>query len=104
MPRPRKWRKVCCLPNTKKFGPLDACPNPDTMIQLTVDEYETIRLMYRVTIVEKPKEPTERTDILNASHGDEEVVKQPRVNKEKVGRNDPCPCGSGKKYKHCCGK
>ncbi len=45
MPRPRKWRKVCCLPNTKKFGPLDACPNPDTMIQLTVDEYETIRLI-----------------------------------------------------------
>ena len=30
---------------------------------------------------------------------------QPKVNKtEKVGRNDPCPCGSGKKYKHCCGK
>ncbi|MGB4437809.1 MAG: SEC-C metal-binding domain-containing protein, partial [Sedimentibacter sp.] len=26
------------------------------------------------------------------------------VNGEKVGRNDPCPCGSGKKYKKCCGK
>ena len=26
------------------------------------------------------------------------------VKKNKVGRNDPCPCGSGKKYKHCCGK
>jgi uncharacterized protein YecA (UPF0149 family) len=27
------------------------------------------------------------------------------VNKDaKVGRNDPCPCGSGKKYKHCCGR
>jgi preprotein translocase subunit SecA len=26
------------------------------------------------------------------------------VNKEKVGRNEPCPCGSGKKYKKCCGK
>ena len=25
------------------------------------------------------------------------------INK-KIGRNDPCPCGSGKKYKHCCGK
>ncbi|WP_368489175.1 SEC-C metal-binding domain-containing protein [Clostridium sp. BJN0013] len=25
------------------------------------------------------------------------------VNKNKIGRNDPCPCGSGKKYKHCCG-
>jgi preprotein translocase subunit SecA len=23
---------------------------------------------------------------------------------ERVGRNDPCPCGSGKKYKHCCGR
>lgn len=28
----------------------------------------------------------------------------PIHNKEKVGRNDPCPCGSGKKYKNCCGK
>ena len=26
------------------------------------------------------------------------------VKKVKVGRNDPCPCGSGKKYKKCCGK
>jgi len=26
------------------------------------------------------------------------------VNKKKPARNDPCPCGSGKKYKHCCGK
>ncbi|MBP2033853.1 preprotein translocase subunit SecA [Clostridium algifaecis] len=26
------------------------------------------------------------------------------VNKTKIGRNDPCPCGSGKKYKNCCGK
>ncbi|MCK4653979.1 MAG: preprotein translocase subunit SecA [Candidatus Cloacimonetes bacterium] len=29
---------------------------------------------------------------------------QPRVVGEKIGRNDPCPCGSGKKYKKCCGK
>ena len=28
---------------------------------------------------------------------------QPIVNVGKVGRNDPCPCGSGKKYKQCCG-
>jgi preprotein translocase subunit SecA len=31
-------------------------------------------------------------------------VKQIRLDKPKVGRNDPCPCGSGKKYKKCCGK
>jgi preprotein translocase subunit SecA len=29
---------------------------------------------------------------------------EPRVQKKKPGRNDPCPCGSGKKYKNCCGK
>ena len=28
---------------------------------------------------------------------------QPTIVEQKVGRNDPCPCGSGKKYKHCCG-
>ena len=32
---------------------------------------------------------------------DDEVM-QPYISKEKVGRNDPCPCGSGKKYKKCC--
>ncbi|MDE6852061.1 MAG: SEC-C domain-containing protein, partial [Lachnospiraceae bacterium] len=26
------------------------------------------------------------------------------VKEKKIGRNDPCPCGSGKKYKHCCGR
>lgn len=35
---------------------------------------------------------------------DETAKRKPVVNKDKkVGRNDPCPCGSGKKYKHCCG-
>jgi len=36
--------------------------------------------------------------------GDDEQVRKPTVRDEdKVGRNDPCPCGSGKKYKKCCG-
>jgi uncharacterized protein len=30
-------------------------------------------------------------------------VSEPRHNDVKIGRNDPCPCGSGKKYKRCCG-
>ncbi len=33
----------------------------------------------------------------------EQVVKQIKLDKPRVGRNDPCPCGSGKKYKKCCG-
>lgn len=31
-------------------------------------------------------------------------TQSPVTNTKKVGRNDPCPCGSGKKYKHCCGR
>src|SRR5690625_1050384 len=34
----------------------------------------------------------------------EQAPRQPYVRKERVGRNDPCPCGSGKKYKHCHGR
>jgi preprotein translocase subunit SecA len=34
--------------------------------------------------------------------GDGTVKRQPVVKKDKIGRNDPCPCGSGKKYKNCC--
>lgn len=35
-------------------------------------------------------------------HAEPEIVQQPIRNEVKVGRNDPCPCGSGKKYKQCC--
>lgn len=64
---------------------------------------ETVRHIMNVV----PKEKMERKQVakpLAASHGsDGTVAKQPvRVGK-KVGRNDPCPCGSGKKYKKCCG-
>ena len=36
--------------------------------------------------------------------GGQPVVRKPVVKTVKVGRNDPCPCGSGKKYKKCCGQ
>ena len=36
--------------------------------------------------------------------GDGTLKAQPKRADKKVGRNDPCPCGSGKKYKHCCGR
>ena len=61
-------------------------------------------------IIKKQKsQPQDHLQNAQASHGDEvsaaEVKKKP-VTKDgkKVGRNDPCPCGSGKKYKNCCGK
>lgn len=45
MPRPRKWRKVCCLPDNKLFGPLNASINQESFVTMSVDEYETIRLI-----------------------------------------------------------
>ncbi len=47
------------------------------------------------------KEPSKKM-ITNDSEAAE--VKKKPVRKQKIGRNDPCPCGSGKKYKQCCGK
>ena len=45
MPRPRKWRKVCCLPESNRFGPLDSPADQANYVVMTVDEYETIRLI-----------------------------------------------------------
>ena len=44
-------------------------------------------------------------EALAGTEGDDKIAAQPTVRAtQKVGRNDPCPCGSGKKYKHCHGK
>lgn len=46
--------------------------------------------------------PPKREGLIDES--DKNTKSQPIVKENKVGRNDPCPCGSGKKYKQCCGK
>lgn len=45
MPRPKKCRKVCCLPQCDLFGPLSLSNENTRIIQMTVDEYEAIRLI-----------------------------------------------------------
>jgi len=45
MSRPRKWRKVCCLPESNRFGPLGLPDNTENFVKMSVDEYETIRLI-----------------------------------------------------------
>ena len=45
MPRPMKWRKVCCMPENSRYGPLDLAPDESVFINMTVDEYETVRLI-----------------------------------------------------------
>lgn len=56
--------------------------------------------------IDRSKIREERGDMLSQAHADtqEHVKPQPVKVAKKVGRNDPCPCGSGKKYKNCCGK
>ena len=49
--------------------------------------------------------PKNRQSVKAPEKSGEETVRKPIVNEgPKIGRNDPCPCGSGKKYKQCCGK
>ena len=68
---------------------------------------ETVRFLFRVQIARPEKmvaREKNKQDQLVYSH-DGEVARQPvRRSKKKVGRNQPCPCGSGKKYKKCCGR
>ena len=45
MARPVKFRRVCTLPRNKRFGPLDLAVDEKKIITMTVDEYETIRLI-----------------------------------------------------------
>jgi predicted DNA-binding protein (UPF0251 family) len=45
MARPLKWRKVCCLPESNRFGPLDLAVYEQGHVNMTVDEYEAIRLI-----------------------------------------------------------
>jgi len=45
MPRPRKWRKVCCMPQNKIYAPVGAEVFDENYINMSVEEYETIRLI-----------------------------------------------------------
>jgi predicted DNA-binding protein (UPF0251 family) len=45
MARPRKWRRVCGLPESNLFGPLHSPLNQKKLVTMAVDEYETIRLI-----------------------------------------------------------
>jgi preprotein translocase subunit SecA len=75
------------------------------MFQSMIDsiDHETVMNLMCAELVEE----TQRKEVakeITTSGGGEEGVKKPVVRDEKVGRNEPCPCGSGKKYKNCHGK
>jgi preprotein translocase subunit SecA len=70
---------------------------------------EALSILFRIQLAEpesmaemqKPKEQ----QLVFSGGGDAPVKKKPvKRSEKKVGRNAPCPCGSGKKYKKCCGR
>ena len=78
----------------------------DQMIALIRED--TVRMMYtarvRVHGEEPKREQVARETGASGAEGEESVSNMPRKAIKKPGRNDPCPCGSGKKYKKCCGR
>jgi len=65
---------------------------------------ETVTQLYKVQL-ERNIERERVAQPTSTNRGEDNGVKKPKRRQQpKVGRNDSCPCGSGKKYKHCCGK
>jgi preprotein translocase subunit SecA len=61
--------------------------------------------IYHVGLVKREAPQTAPSPMAKAAVNRGDISKQkPKVGGKKIGRNDPCPCGSGKKYKHCCGR
>ena len=76
------------------------------MFEQMVDDIKEDTVRQVLSVMPRPQ-ATERVQVAKPTSegfgGDKAIVRKPVVKAVKVGRNDPCPCGSGKKYKKCCG-
>ena len=72
---------------------------------LATIQHDVAYTIFHVAVTKQEAPAPEPTPMAKVAAGTASV-KRPaaKVAGQKVGRNDPCPCGSGKKYKHCCGK
>jgi len=88
----------------KKTAKLGTKKNPAVVNVQTEERLKEVVSIFKkngwkYTIGLEPNKPEHITDL--------EILLNPSktiIAEKKVGRNDPCPCGSGKKYKKCCGK
>lgn len=64
--------------------------------------HETVKYLYHVKVEKAPER--ERVAEITSTNEDNSSKKEPVKKKVKPNRNDPCPCGSGYKYKNCCGR
>lgn len=73
---------------------------------IPIQDSSTVREAQRAKGIDRSRMKEERSDLLSQAHSNtqQKEVTQPMIAEKKVGRNEPCPCGSGKKYKNCHGK
>ncbi len=77
----------------------------DAMIAAIREQTAKAILTVRLRTKEAPKrEQVAKETGTGAAAGARAAKRQPVKKAQKPGRNDPCPCGSGKKYKKCCGR
>lgn len=74
----------------------------EAMIDAIQDD--VVRYIYRVNVITQPRVEDHLENASTNNPSGDDGAKQPVVKKDEVGRNEACPCGSGKKYKNCCGK
>ena len=83
------------------------------MVMIETVKEKTVGTLFRVQIVqddevarmeEEQRRKEQEMEMSRGAAGQEKERRPFRRKEEKVGRNAPCPCGSGKKYKKCCGK
>ncbi len=65
-------------------------------------KWDTIKALLAVRVQDSNMQHEENKMVMVTNRQDDTGKKSPIKKQEKIGRNDPCPCGSGKKYKHCC--
>ncbi len=67
---------------------------------------DTVKYLFHVQMERAPERErvAKETGATHAGSSSESAKQQPVRKKVEIGRNDPCPCGSGKKYKNCCGR
>lgn len=111
----RKWMDhIDAMDQLRQGIGLQAYGQRDPVVEYKFIGYEMFEEMSKAICEEaaqallhvRVEQKVEREEVakVTGTNKDSSISKRPVVRmSEKIGRNDPCPCGSGKKYKHCCG-
>jgi preprotein translocase subunit SecA len=96
-----KWREHLAEMDYLRSGiGLRAMGQKDPLVEYQREGYDLFADMYHVQVVKQEAPPTPKVVQTSGPTVPKRAVRNP----DKVGRNDPCPCGSGRKYKHCHGR